>query len=312
MGRKETARLYSRLAVLAGLWVGLVSWSYHSEAAERRCGELRANCVCARSLEANGWAKSGIPGNTYSYNWAETNQDTSDPKLCGYITTEGKRGVYIQADGTPSVTTGLNGRPALLANGLVLTLAPGDDQWISSVARAGRIGIRYYFKLGPGWQTTADGPGFPGPSSCTNDKYTQLGTYFTANNNGFYFEGGGLGFGIAPANVIGDWVRVEHYVHIDANGNPGPHEIYFTNLTKGYTKSATNLPDAVGYGKQALDGFHDVIHKYRADTCAGSISLMYPIMANWPTDAGQRIGPASELEGGTLVGPSAPRTLGLQ
>jgi len=293
-----------------------MSWSFQSEAAEKRCGELGANCVCARSLEAAGWRLSGTPVNGYSNNWVETNQNASDAMLCGYFTSEGKRGVYIEADGAASVATGLNGRPALNATGMVISLAPGDDQWKSLVARAGRVGIRYYFKLGPGYMSTdVSNPLFPGPTTCTNDKYTQLGQYFTANTNGFYWNGdsGTLNFGLAPANVIGDWIRLEHYVRIDASGNPGPHEVYFTNVTRGYTKKATNLPDGAGFGKQAIDGFHEIIHRYRAagqdngigKPCTGSSMMMYAIMAHWPTDQGQLIGPASELEGGTIPPPVA-------
>src|SRR5713101_2787661 len=255
MRRKETARLYSRLAVLAGLCVGLMSWSSHSEAAEQKCSELGANCVCARSLEATGWTRSTETGNGYSGYWFENNQDISDPKVCGNVVVEGRHAIYQENQAaTLTVTPGLNGRPALLAPPIVTTVYPSDTQWLSSIARAGRVGIRYYFKLGPGWQTTGDGPGFPGPTSCTNDKYTQLGQYFTANNNGFYWNGdaSALNFGIAPANVIGDWIRLEHYVHIDSGGNPGPHEVYFTNLTKGYTRTAVNLADGAGFGKTAL------------------------------------------------------------
>jgi len=93
---------------------------------------------------------------------------------------------------------------------MVQTLAPDENQWISTTARAGRVGVRYYLQLGPGYQSTdVFNPLFPGPTTCTNDKYTQFGHYFTASTNGFYFEGGGFdqSSNLAPADVIGDWIR---------------------------------------------------------------------------------------------------------
>ena len=269
---------------------------------EQRATELGSNLVCHRSLEATNWTRSTETGNGYSSYWFENDQDTSDPKVCGNVVVEGKRAIYTQDQfETVKLAPGLNGRPAALITGLVQGVYPSDEQWGTTVARAGRVGIRYYFKLGAGWQTTGDGPNFPAPTSCTNDKYTQLGQYFTANNNGFYWNGNArqLNFGLNPHDVIGDWIRLEHYVHIDANGNPGPHEVYFTNITRGYVRSAVNLDDG-GPGKASLDQIRRIVHKYRAGTCAGSILLMYAIMAHWPTDSGQRIGAAIELEGGTV------------
>jgi hypothetical protein len=41
------------------------------------------------------------------------------------------------------------------------------------------------------------------------------------------------------------------------------------------------------------------VHRYRADICNGSHDLAYYVFAHWPSNAGQRIPAATEVEGGT-------------
>ena len=69
---------------------------------EAWCEANPAICVCHRTLRATGWSQTGIPPNTWSKWWAENDQNVSDPKLCGEITSAGTRGINLGGSGNPS------------------------------------------------------------------------------------------------------------------------------------------------------------------------------------------------------------------
>src|SRR5207249_3288417 len=156
------------VVVLIALGVGLISIPIGSHAApEQRCDELGSNCVCARSLSATSWVQSSSPDFYY-----EANQDTSDAKLCSIVTADGRATVWTPDRGSISVVPGLNGISALQHAGKSFVVEPSDAM---KASMTGRVGIRYYFHLNPGYESTGDG-------GCTNDKYIQWGDYFTAFN----------------------------------------------------------------------------------------------------------------------------------
>ena len=276
MTRKGIGRLCLKLAMLA-VSIGLASWSSDSQAAEKRCDELGKNCVCARSLSATKWVQSSAADFYY-----EANQDTSDDKICGSAD-DGRATIWTPGP-APTVVTGLNGVAALQHDGKVLTLGPAPSQ---KSGLTGRIGMRYYLKLGPGYQTTGDG-------GCTNDKYMQWGDYLTAYNTGFTNSADGKRMSVTPASIIGKWVRLEMY--LDSHTNPSTYTVFIKNITDRTAEQVMTFPARLG--QLAIPPVDTrVIHRYRAGTCAGGSAMMYAIVAHWASPAGQRIGPALELEG---------------
>jgi hypothetical protein len=282
MARGRRIRLYAALVVvLNGLGVGLLTGPSTSEAAEQRCNQLGASCVCARSLSASRWVQSSQANFYY-----EADQDTSDSKLCSVVTADGRATVWTP-DGADSmsVVSGLRGVPALQHNGLTFVVEPSAAM---KQGITGRVGMRYYLKLGPGYQSTGDG-------GCTNDKYIQWGDYLTAYNTGFTNSADGRRIGITPASIIGKWYRIEMY--LDSNSNPSNYTVYFKNVTDNTPEVVMTFPARLGTDPAMRNGNSHPIHRYRAGSCSGGSAMMYALLAHWPSPGGQRIGPASELEG---------------
>jgi len=286
MTMTRAAWAYRRGAVIAVFAALTVFGSSLGEAAEQACNQLGGNCVCARSLGATGWVAepaAGFPGAYY-----EANQDTSDEKLCGFVA-NGRKLIY-SSGAAPQTTTGLNGRPALLntATGGTLNVEPSDAM---KGRLTGRVGMRYYFKLGSGYQTQNE-------AACTNDKYIQLGDYMDANSGGFKSSatGGNYSGNPTPRSLIGKWMRIELY--LDSYSNPQTFTSYLKNVTDNTPEMSVTFPARLALNREWLTGFAHIIHHYRAGTCQGTAAFMYAIMAHWPNSAGQRIPPAAELEGG--------------
>jgi hypothetical protein len=286
----RAVRMAQLMVFLAGVGAGLLLPSTEGEAAEQRCNQLGANCVCARSLVTSRWVASSNSGFYY-----EADQNTGDSKLCSTLTADGRATVWTPNSGSLSVASGLNGQSVTQHSGLTFVVEPSSAV-INSLS--GRVGARYYFQLGPGYQSTLDG-------GCSNDKYIHIGQYFTANTNGFYWNGDGSGFGIKPSQVIGKWMRLELYVN--NYQNPTSYEVYLKNVTDGTPEIArTNLPPGAGVAGSMMPGNTHPVHRYRAGSCSGSSKMMYVLMAHWPTNSGQRIGPAAEVEGGLAGGGGTP------
>jgi hypothetical protein len=120
--------------------------------------------------------------------------------------------VLYNTAGQPQIVAGLNGTNASRFDFTVVSEA-NSNQIAASGVTSGRVGARYYFRLNAGYQTTGDGPGFPGPTSCTNDKYSEIGAdnaqdYWTAGNGGFRWggDGGTANPNWTPASRIGHWI----------------------------------------------------------------------------------------------------------
>ena len=137
-------------------------------------------------------------------------------------------------------------------------------------------------------------------------------------------------FGPGPTNVQGTykssffrgkWFRFEAIVRNSLpTGGPTIIEIYRRNITDNTPEQKiidTSMPTSqpVGSqwgttqattlkpGKRVVDIWFD---PFRRDVCSGYIGLTHIMGAAWDTDAGQRIGPAIEVEGGPGGGGSVP------
>jgi hypothetical protein len=170
-----------------------------------------------------------------------------------------------------------------------------------------RVGVRYYHWWSPDYESTST-TAVP----CNNDKYTQIGDYFTAYVHRFTNSNDGLSLpgGQSPTSMRGKWAIIEHYIQT-YTGSPTVHEYYLTDLSTGTTSTVT-APARLSLS--SIDGLSTthIVHKYRAaaegfgmSACPGSWRVMYAVMASWPAGGRQRIPPAIEVSGGGTT-PAAP------
>jgi hypothetical protein len=128
----------------------------------------------------------------------------------------------------------------------------------------------------------------------------------------------------------GKWARVEVIVRrpklSDSMVQGYDLEIYLTNVTdRGVTKQDTRLSggcrgcvnaDGVQgkdfvwntgvYPNADMSSLH--VEDYRAGVCNGWTGYAYAVVAAWPSDSGQMIGPAGEVEGGGAPAPGGDLT----
>jgi hypothetical protein len=262
-------------------------------AVEQRCTDLGADCVCHNDF--TGTSYSDIGGGFYARNPAN-----ADSRSCGVQTPNAGRVTFWTSGGGPTAVIG--GGP----NGVNVAQLPWiviNEPTTAQRPSTGRFGARYYIKLGSGYESTS-----PSGTPCQNDKYIQISgqgvgeepSYHTANQNGFYWNGDGGGYtpSWTPASRIGHWIRMEMYVN-ELSSLSRRYEVYMLDLTTGETSSRTNLVCAAPCGLPAtlLEG----LHRYRALNCAGTYQITHLLMARWSTNAGQRIGAATEVETGGPV-----------
>jgi len=96
-------------------------------------------------------------------------------------------------------------------------------------------------------------------------------------------------------------------------GGPSPNgfraEIYLKNVTDNLPEQKVlDTRGTFSAGLQSWGGWTDLTPSsqqnslefaaYRQGTCAGYYGFSHVMAAGWDTDAGQRIGPAYEIEGG--------------
>lgn len=286
-------------------------------AAEQRCAELGASCICSEPLNT-GTFTGGPP----SWNPAD-----STTKQCS---AEGEPGGAIARN-----TRDLAGSTDAAALG---ALPPGHG--VSQFLRAGeghngiffvgngmsispslvRIAARWYIYYTPTFEFVDEG-------ACENTKITE---HSNGSRISLYIEGGNLTF-----NTYG-YDSFTPSIDCCVTG-PGPNVRFPLTQFKGKwwrfevvmsNRSGPNF-DMKFYGKNVTDDSPEylildlasdgrvnkltppglmsaiLVNNYRQGTCRGWLGISHYLMAGWTTNAGQRIGPAAEVESpGSIVPPS--------
>ena len=135
------------------------------------------------------------------------------------------------------------------------------------------------------------------------------------------------------SQLRGKWWRVEFALHNAAPGGPPSYwEMWIKNVTDNLPEikvldsrvsTKDNGPDSSFWWQSPMtDGLHastiisemsiNMFRSPNSSPCPGYIAHTHAMWAAWSTDAGQRIGPASEVEGGgsaALKLPVAPKNL---
>ena len=314
-------------------------------AAEQRCGELGANCVCSEPFNTTTFTQIG---NAW---WNPADSTTKECRIegqAGGAFTRVESSLAGDLFGTNDVTI-MGALPAGHNNTYVLRGAEDHtglwnvgSQFNSSDPTA-RRSFRMYVYYSPNFMFTADN------SSCQNSgklvQFANEGPIMTYNGNwlvygwsspwniaGYdssYIGPGGdvASIGLPSSYWKGKWWRVE-VVTRNVGGTPTIFQVYMKNVTDNQPELKvidTSIPTTQPVGAdwtsvQATtltrpawgDMFFDL---FRRDPgfCPGYFAVSHMVFAAWPTDAGQRIGAATEIEGGggptpTPGGPSLTPT----
>lgn len=169
-----------------------------------------------------------------------------------------------------------------------------------------RTAFRWYVYYSPNFQFKYD------VEECQNSKCAQFGEktpimdypgdgdiywYNYTSWNPSDVDGKMSEYKIGYSNLKGKWHRFE-VVIINRVASDGQAQIltYYKNVTDNTSEILLFNDTSHGY---APDINQIVANLYRQGTCSGWEGVAYIMAAAWDTDAGQRIGAAAEIEGGT-------------
>ena len=348
-----------------GLWIVFSALGTNVyAAAEARCNELGANCVCSE------------PFNTGSFTYQIPRYIFTDSGKPCNANGEGGQAIRNTGDLTMSNDPGLRG--ALTTNPFVTHVLRGPEGHINlwymghlmpdSPPFEKRVAMRWYLYHSPNYEGSYDG-------ACTNQKWVQNTTsphipgygvamnIVTSNNlnsvtyYNFYqfypgfqdccWQGPQVGFpnadqGPQGSELRGKWWRLE-LVMTNIRGGNAPNgariQLYMKNITDNqaerlvidsngsahgfndFTPSANLTPMVCGNPPcTAQTGTPAPIVNWRPSLyresasgggCKGFNAVSHFLLAGWATDGGQRIGAASEVEGGGGPVPELPAPPGL-
>ena len=298
---------------------------------EQRCtdidGESGGLCVCSEPLNASTLTQSGDYFQPDDSGTKRCTVSGSGPSDYGIFRTSA---VVASNDATalaalPSGHSVSNFiRPGQNDHGGSFDVGHG----VAVSATYVRLAARFYRYFTPDYL-------FKGEGSCQNSKWTEHD-----NNNRFdYDDGGGNGnfhlynflaadgwspgadccgggphddlhFRIPPSDMRSKWWRYEIVMTARA-GSPLRIILYGQNITDGDPETdiidtddssqAQHTPASL-MSKIVMNG-----HRTSGEVCTGWTGISHYLMAGWDTDAGQRIGAASEVEGGGGGGIGIPK-----
>jgi hypothetical protein len=284
----------------------------HAIAEEQRCGQLGASCICSEPFNTASYV-----GGPDFWNPADstTKQCSAEPASIG--------GAVIR---TTNTLLGSNDATALsrLPSGHRVTrfLTANNNHEGTFMAGNGvpissnivRLAARWYVYHSPNFAFKTDVT-----SSCQNTKIAALdGGSLIDYTNGFHtynyvqfspavdccMSGPGPNTDIAPAQMQGKWWRWE--VVLTNRSGPGYRMMMYgknitdnlpevTILDLSMNSSVANLRPPMLMSTLASNN-----HRWSPSGtgCVGWRGISHYVMAGWTTDAGQRIGPATEIEAG--------------
>jgi hypothetical protein len=326
--------MFPRL-ILACLLLILVGFPTASYAAEQRCNELGANCVCSEPLNTN----------SYVYSAPAYKPSDSTTKECA---AEGIPGAAVTRNSTDLFGSNDAAVRALLPAGNQVNFflrGPDGHAVIYTVGTllgntfTKRAAIRMYVFYSPTFE-------FAYTNQCQNHKFldtdsmitTMAGTDAAGNGGGDHsaynwlqgwnhpvdccFSGpnNSSNYGPPLSSYRGKWFRVEMVVTNRAGGsspNGFRAQVFMKNVTDNTPEQ--QVIDTAGTffsGIHPWGAWTDLtppiqqnalfFNGYRQNICAGYYGFSHMMVAGWDTDAGQRIGAAYEIEGGGS--PLAPPT----
>ena len=319
--RPMATRRLTQAIVLAAL---SLLWATNAQAEELRCIGLGANCICSEPLDT-----PTLVGSTYWWNPAD-----SITKECSG---EGASiGGAILRNSAPISSTDATAMAALPSGHTMLSFVRGEDdhQGIFFVgnglpvsASFVRLAARWYI-----WHTPIFD--FKGEGTCENSKIAEFDNDSRVDVTGGFHSynyltfsppidccvsGPGPNSGVPTSQMKGKWWRFEAVLTNRAGPNYNM-KFFGKNITdNGPELTLIDLSTNVLVAKLTPPGLMSYItsnnHRFSAlGSCQGWLGISHYMMAGWTTDAGQRIGSATEVEGagGTITPPPSPKNLKVQ
>ena len=319
--RPMTAQRLTQAIVLAAL---SLLWATNAQAEEQRCIALGANCICSEPLNTTTFA--GGP----SY-W---NPADSTTKECSFESAV--IGAPILRNSPVFSSNDATAMAALPPGHTMSNFLRTDDnhQGTFSVgngvpvsASFVRLAARWYVWHTPVFDFKLEG-------TCDNSKIAEFENDSRVDYTGGFHSynyltfsppidccvsGPGPNNGVASSQMKGKWWRFEAVLTNRAGPNYNM-KFYGKNITdNGPELTLIDLSTNVLVAKLTPPGLMSYItsnnHRFSAlGSCQGWLGISHYMMAGWTTDAGQRIGAATEVEGGggAIKPPAAPTNLKVQ
>jgi hypothetical protein len=311
----------------------LPSWA---EAAgnEARCDELGANCICSEPMNTSTWTDA-LNSIWFNPSDTTTKQCSSSGVVAGGFLEDGSGFTDYSGVSSGEQITNL---PAAHTNTYVLKIADGQGGTAAGHRFSGgdptaRRAIRFYkyYSSSPaydwvggaclnsnkiaqgGWNgALTGGPMFTETAGTWS--FYDINTAYGHNESVDCCDGPGPGesaTGPALSTLRGKWIRYEAVFTNLTTSGASSFQWYMKNVTDNTAEIRlvdTTQSNGTGVGKWSTSnasnfGYTTVmdelsINMFRNGTCAGSASFSHYLAAAWSTDAGQRIGAATEIEGG--------------
>ena len=296
---------------------------------EARCDELGANCVCSEPLQATSYANYGT-----NEHW---NPGDTTTKECDVEGTPGAAIARVGSPLDLLASTDATALSRLPSGHSVSRFLAGPNpqlgiffvghQMTDSTTYAKRIAFRYYIyhsdtynfsdevdpNLGCNSKLMQFNSGLLGDKTHGEVHMYNFTTWPGASYQDCCLTGPGpAGNNFVRADWLGKWWRIEA-IMINRNASTsGLHWrmlIYAKNVTDGTAEKLVVDTDEPGTDLNAVNPRIPeapmnklLVNNYRgqnfANQCTGWSGISHYIAAGWDTDAGQRIGAATEIEGG--------------
>ncbi len=318
-------RLYRLYSLAAAFFTALAFFMFAASASatEQRCNELGASCVCSEPFNTNQYVRSG----------SQVNPADSVTKQCTY---EGNEGAVIARNAIDVAGTNESGIMSKLPQGhsvQYVLKAPegfggiyyvGHDMWKSGNQNSflPRTSMRWYRYYSDNYQ--ADGVGaceqgdkivfnnFDNNPAASYNIVTRYGGHVYNFLNFLPPQDccvSAIGRAISLDEVKGKWIRYE-LITLKRGSTGFDQMLYFKNVTDNLPEEMIfRLSDSSQLTIKPLTPPGIMNHisttMYRQGSCEGNAAMSGLMIAGWETDAGQRIGPAYEIEGSSLP-PTAP------
>jgi hypothetical protein len=317
---------------------GMLFMAALASAAEQRCDELGADCVCSEPFNTTSYAQNDEVWNPADSTAKQCSlEETSYPIAANPIDRIEVKTDNLALSRLPSghqVSAFLGGRDG------------GNDVfWVGHGVPASQSTQRYAMRF---YIYSTDDYQFKGEGQCENSKLMQIdgpvdqsvGVIHQYGFENYAFDGGSRrtgdccwegppvnrpGFSNTTQNTVrGNWWRYE-YIITNLSGGPSPNGIRFQMFGKNITQGSNEIaiidtrepcpdcgPDNAGLGADDLtppSRVDDMVaNLYRQGTCDGWRGISHMMYAAWPTNQNQRIGSALEVEGvaGAIDGGEPP------
>ena len=308
-----TTQRLTRAIVLAAM---SLLWATNAQAEEQRCIDLAANCICSEPLNT-----ATFTGGPPSWNPADsTSKQCSAEGVAGGAIARNVTDLTGSAD-----ATALAALPSGRSVSRFLRAGDGHDG-IFFVGNGGnvsssfvRLAARWYIYYTPTFE-------FVGEGSCENNKITEHNngsrvTAFTDSGDLVFSTYNYLTFSPSVDCCLSGPGQNIRFPLTDFKGKWWRFEVVMTNRSgpnfdlKFYGKNVTDNGPELTIIDLSLDNRVNkltppslmsaiLVNNYRQGTCRGWIGLSHYMTAGWTTNAGQRIGAASEIESpGTIFPP---------